>query len=188
MRSELVRLQKEVGITFVMVTHDQSEALAVANRVAILNAGRLAQIGTAKQIYATPQDAFVADFIGRVNLFDIRAIDLSGDSARIEVSGLGLFEIPLGELPEEKPLCLAVRPEVVRLSQTEPRDQKIRFAGEVADLAFQGDFSLARITLSDGVSLDVATREPLLLGAKLWCCWQAEDCHILPRGSYQAST
>ena len=92
MRLELVKLQETVGVSFVMVTHDQSEALAMADRVAVLNAGKLRQLASPVELYQKPVDSFVADFIGRVNLFDVH--EGTAGSTDISVATLGQVTLP----------------------------------------------------------------------------------------------
>jgi ABC-type Fe3+/spermidine/putrescine transport system ATPase subunit len=147
MRLELVKLQETVGVSFVMVTHDQSEALAMADRVAVLNNGRLRQLADPMTLYQKPSDAFVADFIGRVNLFDVTA--RSGQS----VTAASIGEVPI--VPENVPagedLVVAVRPEFIGL--TPGAEGGIPAA--LGDVAYQGDNSVVEVTLADGRAVQV---------------------------------
>ena len=147
MRLELVKLQETVGVSFVMVTHDQSEALAMADRVAVLNKGRLRQLADPMTLYREPNDAFVADFIGRVNLFDVDASAVGATS--LTANSLG--EVPLSEpLPAGlgDDLVVAVRPEFIRLSP--PNGAAHAVAATLGDVAFQGESSIVEVLLSDG--------------------------------------
>ena len=147
MRLELVKLQQTVGVSFVMVTHDQSEALAMADRIAVLDQGRLRQLADPVTLYRKPADAFVADFIGRVNLFDVAG---AGEAGTLTVASLG--PVPVPEMPAqgtEADHVFAVRPEHIRL---------VPGAGDglpatLGDVAFQGESSIVEVLLPDGRSI-----------------------------------
>ncbi len=97
MQYELKRIQQEVGITFIFVTHDQEEAMAVGDRLAVLRKGIVEQIGTSDELYNEPKNAFVANFIGKMNFFESTVIDSSKDSIDVEIKGKGIrFAIPKG--------------------------------------------------------------------------------------------
>src|ERR671933_316382 len=116
MQLELKRIQSELGTTFVYVTHDQEEALAMSDRIAVMNGGRVEQIGGPREIYEHPQTAFVADFIGSLNAFDFRVDELIGDSAVMRLGEKGRIVVPLdgGHSPGET-LRVAVRPERIQI-------------------------------------------------------------------------
>ncbi len=117
MRSELRRLQKEVGVTAVYVTHDQSEALALSDRIAIMHNGRIAQIGTPHQIYHQPRNAFVATFVGRSNLFRGDLLEREATDMRGSPRLLGLFSAKRRMMPRALPPAAAlIRPEHVVLT------------------------------------------------------------------------
>jgi iron(III) transport system ATP-binding protein len=141
MRVELRRLQKEVGVTAIYVTHDQSEALALSDRIAVINSGRIVQIGTPQQIYHQPRNAFVAGFVGRSNVLRGRLIERGpGGGARIETAiGPVLCEAP-AELGGAAPSAVLIRPEHVVLAPAgtgEPGPN--RFHGTVSQTAFLGE-------------------------------------------------
>ena len=141
MRSELRRLQKEVGVTAVYVTHDQSEALALSDRIAILHNGRIVQIGTPHQIYHQPRNAFVATFVGRSNLFRGELLERNDGHARIAtVLGPVLCEAP-NDAAGAAPAAALIRPEhVVLTAATGPPGSAInRFRGRVFQVAFLGE-------------------------------------------------
>lgn len=100
MRLELVKLQETVGVTFIIVTHDQSEALAMADRVAVLEAGKLRQVDTPTALYKNPVDAFVADFIGTVHTFDVNHIDVQDNQVKVNTDELGALNLPINGLPD----------------------------------------------------------------------------------------
>jgi spermidine/putrescine transport system ATP-binding protein/putrescine transport system ATP-binding protein len=147
MQLELKRLQHEAGITFVVVTHDQEEAMSLADRIAVLNHGRVEQVDTPVALYQRPRTRFVADFVGANNLF---AGTLRDDG--VEVAGLGLLpcKVPPGLTPD-RPVELAVRPENVRLAAGGLR-------GTVLDISFYGGTSR--------IAVEVAGREqPVVVNA-----------------------
>ena len=130
MQLVLLHLQREVGITFVYVTHDQGEALAMSDRIAILADGRLHQVGTPTEIYARPETAFVAGFVGRTNLLECRA-----DGVRRAVAGSFALAVP-AEVPGQR-FFLSVRPEDLRLGAA-AEDCDNRVQGVLREAIYQG--------------------------------------------------
>ena len=144
MQLQLKAIQHDVGTTFVYVTHDQEEALAMSDRIAVMDGGRVEQIGTPREIYDHPSSAFVADFIGSLNAFDLRIDELVGEHAVMRlgeeervVAGLGADRRP-GET-----VRVAVRPERVRITAagSPPRDGGSRVDGTVAEVVFLGMYT-----------------------------------------------
>jgi ABC-type Fe3+/spermidine/putrescine transport system ATPase subunit len=147
-RFELVRLQEQLGLTFVMVTHDQEEAMSMASRLAVMDLGRIKQIGAPHEVYERPCSRFVADFIGIANI------------------------LPLGTR------WLALRPEKIALSVAPP-DAAQRIAGEIVDIAYEGNRSLYRVATENGVLLVSSTNvarggESFRRTQRVWLAW-AED-------------
>ena len=124
MEVELKALQERIGITFICVTHDQEEALTMSDRLAVLNHGRLLQVGTPEEVYSAPATAFVADFIGISNGLSGRVQDVEGDHVRIAVDGIGLVRSPsLPGLSAGRSVRITIRPELLRLSgEYDPAD------------------------------------------------------------------
>ncbi len=188
MRLELVKLQDTVGITFVIVTHDQSEALGMADRVAVLEKGRLRQLATPEDLYQRPCDAFVADFIGNINFFDPVKIERRGEGAAVATAELGEIVLPAAPKGEAGALRLAIRPEKVKLSLAPAAEGAARLKGRLGDVAFQGQTSIVEVVMEGGRSLtalageaqahELAAAAP---GSEVWCDWSAEDMLILPR-------
>jgi spermidine/putrescine transport system ATP-binding protein len=114
LRLELKALQEEVGITFVFVTHDQEEALSMSDRVAVMSAGRIEQIGTPAEVYESPATVFVADFLGVSNLMDAEAGDRGGDHCTVRVGDFRL-RAAAGDLAASGPVKIVARPERVEL-------------------------------------------------------------------------
>jgi spermidine/putrescine transport system ATP-binding protein len=119
MQIELKRIQREVGITFIYVTHDQEEALTMSDRIAVMNEGRVEQIGTPQEIYHSPTSVFVANFIGVANLIPGIVQDVSGAAATVLVTGSHRIPVPRGATPVRagSPATVMVRPERLRLSE-----------------------------------------------------------------------
>jgi putrescine transport system ATP-binding protein len=146
---ELINIQDQLGITFVVVTHDQEEAMTLASRIAVMNAGQFVQIGTPSQIYEYPNSRYVADFFGTINLFhgtlgsrDDKAIHIACDETGTTIHANRQDDM---ELPPE--FHVAVRPEKIRLSREAPPDNgdTTVMRGVVEDLAYYGNYSIYRI-------------------------------------------
>ena len=146
MRLELVKLQQTVGVSFIIVTHDQSEALAMADRVAVLDAGKLRQLASPVELYQKPVDTFVADFIGRVNLFDVR--EGAAGSTDIVVATLGQVTLPT-PLSGSGDMVLAIRPEHISVRLRTAQGEGV-YKAVLGDVAFQGENSIVEATLDDG--------------------------------------
>ncbi|MCX7897515.1 MAG: ABC transporter ATP-binding protein [Rhodocyclaceae bacterium] len=152
MQGDLIRLQREVGITFVFVTHAQQEALALSHRIAVMRAGRIEQCATPDVLYTQPANRFVADFIGRINLIEAEVIALTPEGARLRSATLGeLLVAPppacaLGDrgafaLRPER-VCIAAPGESVELDQ--------RYAGRIRSALYVGETTLYQIALESG--------------------------------------
>jgi putrescine transport system ATP-binding protein len=150
---ELRLIQEQVGITFVMVTHDQEEAMTMSTRIAVMNHGKIVQVGTPSEIYEYPQSRFVADFIGSVNLFDGRLKEDFPDHALVESAEAGA-DLVVGHAAGYSPgaaLGVAVRPEKLRLAKAgEGLDMPNRLTGRVRDVAYLGDACVYHVTLDSG--------------------------------------
>jgi putrescine transport system ATP-binding protein len=145
---ELMSIQDRTGVTFIVVTHDQEEAMTLADRIAVMDQGRVRQVGSPTEIYEFPQSRFVAGFIGSMNSFDARVLARNGGQLRLAVPALG-GEVLARDLPAAQPgqtVHLAVRPEKITLSKARPEGPNA-FAGQVRDLAYFGKDSLYRIAL-----------------------------------------
>jgi putrescine transport system ATP-binding protein len=181
-RLELIGIQERVGTTFLVVTHDQDEALGMATRIAVMNRGQVAEIGTPQAIYEQPRSRFVAGFVGAVNLFEGEIV--AGFNALcLEIAGGG-DPIPLPEpvdLPVGACLALAVRPEKLRLFAEKPAG--FALAATITAIGYQGgqstlhlktdaDFPLrAHLSSADAASFE--------RGTKIWVSWSAADAAVL---------
>lgn len=186
MRLELVKLQETVGVTFIIVTHDQSEAMAMADRIAVLESGRMRQVDTPAQLYANPVDSFVADFIGNINAFDVNRITSTGQQSTIHTDMLGKIVWPT-LVTNDAAMVLAVRPEYVSISLDEPPQHTAAIQGTLGDIAFQGQHSIAEIRTRNGASLSAiidnelaATLPNASAQIPVWAHWNTSDMLLLP--------
>jgi len=145
---ELMSIQQRTGVTFIVVTHDQEEAMTLSDRIAVMDKGQVRQIGTPTEIYEFPQSRFVAGFIGSVNSFEATVVARDAAQLRLAVPGLG-GEVLARDVPGAaagQKVTLAVRPEKITLAKDQPQSVN-RFQGQVKDLAYFGKDSLYRIAL-----------------------------------------
>ena len=152
MRSELARIQRRLGITFIFVTHDQDEAMSLADRLAIMRDGVLVQVGTPREVYERPGSRYVADFLGRANVIAGRAGGRDGAFLRIvtDVPGLTLRALDERPIADGTRLWLAVRPENISFGGT---DHANRVAGAVRESSYAGDVSRYEVDIGGGVIL-----------------------------------
>ncbi|MDE0347376.1 MAG: ABC transporter ATP-binding protein [Boseongicola sp.] len=186
MQLELTRLQEEVGITFVIVTHDQDEALSMADRIAVMQSGRVEQIATPELLYESPNSRFVADFIGRVNLLDGQVTGATDQGVTVDVAHLGRVTIPHSGHAQGG-VSLAVRPEKIRMTANRP-DSSLLVQGRIVDWAYYGDASHIRVQPASGPPMSVtvqnetrSTVESGDVGDQVWLSWRAEDTLVLDR-------
>ena len=193
MQFELKRIQREVGITFVYVTHDQEEALTMSDRIAVMNAGNVEQIGTPTEIYDRPASVFVAGFIGQANLWQGRQTGRANrDYVEVEVLGTTLKARP-GETPIESggQATVMVRPERVRIAMEQPPGLATGDIGgvlaRVVDLTFQGPVLRLSLVAADGspILAHVGSEQDLPLlrsGDEVYACWSPDASLVLPAG------
>ncbi|MEO1089825.1 MAG: ABC transporter ATP-binding protein [Pseudomonadota bacterium] len=156
MQLELVRLQHEVGITFVMVTHDQEEALSMANRIAVMDRGRVLQVAEPRTLYEHPAHHFVADFIGTTNTLpvDVRSVD--GERALVHHPLFGELNVDRAS-PDVAEGVLIVRPEKLRLDfSAPPVAGELMIEATVEQIAYYGDLSFVFVRASDGTQLQIS--------------------------------
>ena len=149
---ELVNLQEQLGVTFVVVTHDQEEAMSLSTRIGVMNAGEIIQVGTPKDIYEYPNSKFVTEFIGNVNMFEGRLIEDEPDHVRIESKDLGgtiYVDHGVSSAPEAV-VWAAIRPEKITLSVERPQQQDNVAHGVVKEIAYMGDMSVYLVKLDSG--------------------------------------
>jgi putrescine transport system ATP-binding protein len=181
-RLELTGIQERVGITFLVVTHDQEEALSMASRVAVMNRGRLVQVGRPAEIYERPNSRFVADFVGEVNLFEGRMTTRYNGPA-LAVTGFDEpIPLPPGtELHEGVAAALAVRPENLILTHSPPDGFAI--AAKVSSIGYLGGGSLLHLVTEKGTALKAylpgTTAVGFGRGTEVWASWPREKGVVL---------
>lgn len=150
---ELMDIQESTGTTFVIVTHDQEEAMTVASRVAVMNQGKLLQVATPGEIYESPNSVYVADFIGDVNIIEGRATKIEGDMVSIQ------FAEQHQPITAEKngedfvpgaAVSYAIRPEKIRVSREADDDRPNKVKGKIVDIAYLGNISTYHVKLDTG--------------------------------------
>lgn len=157
MQYELKSLQREVGITFIYVTHDQEEALTMSDRIAVMNHGRVLQVDDASSLYDRPTTRFVASFIGTSNFFTGSVTRASTDKMEFEVPSVGTATVQgIDPLEPGSAAILMVRPERLRLGSPGPGDNSV--GGSLQDIIFVGNDVLYLVKLADGTVLTVRTQ------------------------------
>ena len=157
---ELINIQKQVGVTFIMVTHDQDEAMAMSTRIAVMDKGRVVQVGEPREIYEYPRSRFVATFIGSINLLEGPVVDHGADGSRVECAQWGGAVHVAQDLAAlaSHHVAIGVRPEKIRLARADDS----AFAadnlaeGVVKEIAYLGDSMLYRVQLPSGLLIKVA--------------------------------
>ena len=190
MQFELKRIQREVGITFVYVTHDQEEALTMSDRIAVMSDGRVEQIGTPAEIYDNPASVFVAGFIGQANLWPATVTEHTAGTARVSALGGASLCGSCGDatLTVGSEVTLMVRPERIAISLTQPTPQTVgdqSVNATVSDLAFQGPIVRLALEAADGspiiANVDPDADLPLLRpGDSVWASWTQSAACVLP--------
>jgi putrescine transport system ATP-binding protein len=149
---ELVNLQEQLGVTFVVVTHDQEEAMTLSSRIGVMNAGEIVQVGTPKDIYEYPNSKFVAEFIGNVNMFEGRLVEDEPDHVRIDAPDLqGTIYVDHGVSSAPGAVVFAaIRPEKIVISVDPPQQTENVARGTVKEIAYMGDMSTYLVQLASG--------------------------------------
>ncbi len=184
MQLELVGLQHAVGITFVIVTHDQDEALSMADRIAVMDSGRVRQVASPEELYEFPSSRFVADFIGKMNLFQGQVTGGSNDTSEVAVEGLGAMRLPHAKnLTGE--IGIAVRPEKVKVSSQRPQSEAVAFEAKLVNFAYHGSESHLFLSTDGGVRIAVTLQNEsrsgtqFRAGERLWVSWAPTDTLVL---------
>jgi putrescine transport system ATP-binding protein len=187
---ELMQLQEKLGLTFVIVTHDQQEAMTVADRIGVMDHGRLIQVATPTEIYERPNSRWVADFIGDVNLIEGRVADLGASGTVVESTAAG--QLRGLACPDAKPgdtVWVALRPEKVRIGrEPPPTTGENCVAGQVENIAYLGDLSIYKVRLDTGFILKVTAANvarlvelPIDWDDRVWLTWTPEAAMVLTR-------
>lgn len=185
MQLELKRIQREVGITFVFVTHDQEEALTMSDRIAVMNAGRVEQIGTPEEIYHQPATVFVAGFIGVANLIPAAVVAVTGDLATVDAAG-HRFGVPVTDesIKPADSAVVMVRPERLHISMDRPTGDLAAVEATVEELVFQGPVLRASLRTAAGTELvaHIGPEDALPMlrpGDRLWASWVLDAACLL---------
>jgi len=186
-QSQLVALQRKLDATFVIVTHDQDEAMMLADRMAVMRQGRVAQLGTPAEIYERPNSRYVAGFIGDVNLIEGTLARRDRNAAQVDAGAAGYFRVAsAGGRQVGERVVLATRPEKLRLAREAPDDPAANVVhGVIEEISYLGERTVYRVRSPEGLLLAAAvpnlTREggPLARGEKVWLTWPAEAGMVL---------
>lgn len=188
MQLEVADILERVGVTCVMVTHDQEEAMTMAGRIAIMNRGKFVQIGEPEEIYEHPNSRYSAEFIGSVNVFDGILKEQLDDALLIQSPGLlNPLKVDLdAAVVEGVPVQIALRPEKILLCEEPPEDGCNYATGEVVHIAYLGDLSIYHVKLLSGqmISAQLQNGHRFRKGMPTWgdqikLCWDADSCVVL---------
>ncbi len=185
MQIELRTLQRELGITTVYVTHDQTEAMSMSDRIAVINNGEIEQLDTAERIYNNPRTKFVADFVGKINLIHGEVVDVDGELAIIEAVG-SRFRIPRSDdTVVGSKLAIGIRPEHLSLvPEGSEVDRRNAITGTVTNQFFAGNILRTDVDIGVGGSIVVESRPGdgmADLGSRMMITWDPADCISLAR-------
>lgn len=188
MQVEVMEILERVGVTCVMVTHDQEEAMTMAGRISIMNRGKLVQTGEPQEVYENPANRYSAEFIGSITLFEGMLCERLEEGVLITSPGLThpLKVNPSYSVVDNVPVLVALRPEKVALC-TQPPEDGCNFAqGEVVHIAYLGDLSIYHVRLPGGQMISAQQQnthrshyDAPVLGDQIMLCWEAESCIVL---------
>jgi putrescine transport system ATP-binding protein len=191
---ELMHLRQKLGLTFLIVTHDQEEAMTVADRIGVMDQGRLMQVATPPEIYEQPSSRWVADFIGEVNLIEGRVIEAAAGAATVMSRDAGkLHAVAATDVKAGDTVWVAVRPEKVRISLEPPAAAAATaavncIAGQVWDIGYLGDMSIYKLRLDNGFVMKAAApnmtrliERPFGLDERVWLSWGPDAGIVLTR-------
>ncbi|HUQ12387.1 MAG TPA: polyamine ABC transporter ATP-binding protein [Steroidobacteraceae bacterium] len=183
---ELINIQEQLGVTFMVVTHDQEEAMTLASRIGVMNRGEIVQIGTPTEIYEFPMTKFVADFIGSVNMFEGQLVEDLPDRARIrsdELGGVIYVDHGISSAPGAT-VWTAVRPEKINILRQQPEDTSENCVkGVVKEIAYMGDVSIYLVKIDTGKTIRVtlpnverlSDDERILWDETVWLTWHGSS-------------
>jgi putrescine transport system ATP-binding protein len=189
---ELIDLQQRLGLTFVIVTHDQEEAMTVADRIAVMSHGKVVQVATPAEIYEQPNSRYVADFIGDINMLEGRIANGTGPGqVRMDCVGTGAtvaVDQDLDARPGDS-AWFAIRPEKVAISRDQPADGSVNAVnGEVWDIGYLGDVSIYHVRLDTGATVKATVtnrtrivERPITWDDKVWLTWGRDSGVVLTK-------
>jgi spermidine/putrescine transport system ATP-binding protein len=156
MQIELKRLQSETGITFIFVTHDQEEALTMSDRIAVMSAGKILQVGSPREIYDEPSDRFVADFIGETNFLKGKISSTKGQLSHVElVAGGSVLASMASEIDHSGEITVVIRPEHAQVTAVSGKNARHELHGVLSNIVYFGTDTHFHVTLGDGTNFIV---------------------------------
>jgi spermidine/putrescine transport system ATP-binding protein len=173
MQLELKRLQRELKITFLYVTHDQEEALTMSDRLAVMYQGRILQIGTPAEIYEQPKTRFVADFIGESNFFEGHVVHIAGDRALVQIGTLQTNVTSERKLKLGQSITLALRPECIQLCP--PLLGNGNWTGLIEELIYSGRETRYRVRVGSDIALIVRGQNGVAVGERVGLTWDPQS-------------
>jgi len=186
-RFELMELQNRLGLTFIMVTHDQDEAMSMSDRIAVMNKGRLVQVAAPSEIYEQPNSRWVADFVGAVNLIEGELLESGRAGSTVECAAGGRLRTaqPV-DVPAGTVLWVAVRPEKIQIAAEMPAAAAENcFAGAVLEVGYLGDTSIYKVKLDNGLVLKASAanrsrliKRPVGRGDRVFMSW-LDDANVV---------
>jgi putrescine transport system ATP-binding protein len=183
---ELINIQEQLGVTFIVVTHDQEEAMTLASRIGVMNRGEIVQVGTPTEIYEFPSSKFVADFIGSVNMFEGQMVEDLPDRVRIksdELGGIIYVDHGISSAPDAT-IFAAIRPEKIHILRSPPADTSENCVqGVVKEIAYMGDVSVYLVKIASGKMVRVtlpnverlSDSERILWDEPVWLSWHSSS-------------
>jgi putrescine transport system ATP-binding protein len=186
---ELMRLKERLGLTFIIVTHDQEEAMTVADRIGVMDRGRLIQVATPPDIYEQPNSRWVADFIGDVNLIEGRVVEAGSGEMIIGTDVAGKLRAGgAAGAQAGHTVWLALRPEKLRITRESPAYDTNKVSGAVWDIGYLGDFSVYQVRLDSGLMMKAtvpntgrASDRSLAPQDRVWLTWDAQAGVVLTK-------
>jgi putrescine transport system ATP-binding protein len=190
---ELMELQRRLGMTFIIVTHDQEEAMTMASRIGVMDAGRLEQVATPRELYEAPASRWIAEFVGEVNLFDGQVEPHEGNRMAVATRDAGTIFAAEPRQPVTKTtVCVAIRPEKIKLSRRGPASDAVnahainRLEGVVSDVSYLGGFTTYKVKLDSGAVLRSSMANTARLdidaysaGQRVTAWFTPDDCVVL---------
>ena len=184
MRLEIKHLQESLNITVIYVTHDQEEALTMSDRIAIMNEGQIVQIDTPVELYESPANLFVADFIGESNFLQGRVAETKSDRTAIEIrQGIKVWVRKSSQMESGEEISVAVRPEKIQILASEqdgPNEIVNRFTGRIEEIVYLGEAKIYRVSLAPDVIIEAKVQsgpgtQKYNTGDKIVVGWQTRD-------------
>ncbi len=184
---ELVNLQDRIGTTFILVTHDQEEAMTMSDRIAVMRQGKIRQIGGPREVYEYPNSRFVADFIGSANLLEGEVTAVETGTATIRLKETGTLIAAASDAPVScgDAVTIMVRPEKIQVSRS-PAGGENALSGTVLDIAYLGDLSIYHVAVADGLRIQVSmanrrhtAEKPITWDDIVHLAWHPGDALIL---------